>query len=90
MEFNIVVICVVFVYKIIKLDIVFILKWILIISIVLKLIDSVDILLVFIWGYKLIFMIEKLVGLLIEMRIIFGWMWKFFNLYFRFIKRINL
>lgn len=74
MEFNIVVICVVFVYKIIKLDIVFILKWILIISIVLKLIDSVDILLVFIWGYKLIFMIEKLVGLLIEMRIIFGWM----------------
>lgn len=74
MEFNIVVICVVFVYKIIKLDIVFILKWILIISIILKLIDSVDILLVFIWGYKLIFMIEKLVGLLIEMRIIFGWM----------------
>lgn len=74
MEFNIVVICFVFVYKIIKLDIVFILKWILIISIVLKLIDSVDILLVFIWGYKLIFMIEKLVGLLIEMRIIFGWM----------------
>lgn len=73
MEFNIVVICFVFVYKIIKLDIVFILKWILIISIVLKLIDSVDILLVFIWGYKLIFMIEKLVGLLIEMRIIFGW-----------------
>lgn len=74
MEFNIVVICVVFVYKIIKLDIVFILNWIVIISIVLKLIDSVDILLVFIWGYKLIFMIEKLVGLLIEMRIIFGWM----------------
>lgn len=74
MEFNIVVICVVFVYKIIKLDIVFILKWILIISIILKLIDSVDILLVFIWGYKLVFMIEKLVGLLIEMRIIFGWM----------------
>lgn len=74
MEFNIVVICFVFVYKIIKLDIVFILKWILIISIVLKLIDSVDILLVFIWGYKLVFMIEKLVGLLIEMRIIFGWM----------------
>lgn len=74
MEFNIVVICFVFIYKIIKLDIVFILKWILIISIVLKLIDSVDILLVFIWGYKLIFMIEKLVGLLIEMRIIFGWM----------------
>lgn len=74
MEFNIVVICFVFVYKIIKLDIVFILKWILIISIILKLIDSVDILLVFIWGYKLVFMIEKLVGLLIEMRIIFGWM----------------
>lgn len=74
MEFNIVVICFVFIYKIIKLDIVFILKWILIISIVLKLIDSVDFLLVFIWGYKLIFMIEKLVGLLIEMRIIFGWM----------------
>lgn len=74
MEFNIVVICFVFVYKIVKLDIVFILKWILIISIVLKLIDSVDILLVFIWGYILIFMIEKLVGLLIEMRIIFGWM----------------
>lgn len=74
MEFNIVVIYYVFVYKIIKLDIVFILKWILIISIILKLIDSVDILLVFIWGYKLVFMIEKLVGLLIEMRIIFGWM----------------
>lgn len=74
MEYNIVVICFVFVYKIIKLDIVFILKWILIISIILKLIDSVDILLVFIWGYKLVFMIEKLVGLLIEMRIIFGWM----------------
>lgn len=74
MEFNIVVICFVFVYKIIKLDIVFILKWILIISIILKLIDSVNILLVFIWGYKLVFMIEKLVGLLIEMRIIFGWM----------------
>lgn len=74
MEFNIVVICFVFIYKIIKLDIVFILKWILIISIILKLIDSVDILLVFIWGYKLVFMIEKLVGLLIEMRIIFGWM----------------
>lgn len=74
MEFNIVVICFVFVYKIIMLDIVFILKWILIISIILKLIDSVDILLVFIWGYKLVFMIEKLVGLLIEMRIIFGWM----------------
>lgn len=74
MEFNIVVICFVFVYKIIKLDIVFILKWILMISIILKLIDSVDILLVFIWGYKLVFMIEKLVGLLIEMRIIFGWM----------------
>lgn len=74
MEFNIVVICFVFVYKIIKLDIVFFKKWILIISIILKLIDSVDILLVFIWGYKLVFMIEKLVGLLIEMRIIFGWM----------------
>lgn len=74
MEFNIVVICFVFVYKIIKLDIVFFFKWILIISIILKLIDSVDILLVFIWGYKLVFMIEKLVGLLIEMRIIFGWM----------------
>lgn len=72
MEFNIVAIRVVSVYKTIKLDIVFILKWTLIISIVSKSTDSVDTSPVSIWGHKSTSMIEKSVGLPTEMRIILG------------------
>lgn len=72
MEFNIVAIRVVSVYKTIKLDIVFILNWTVIISIVSKSTDSVDTSSVSIWGHKSASMIEKSVGLPTEMRIILG------------------